>query len=205
MKIITNQLDTKGFAIIDDFLPLDVTEKLIKIYNENVEWKRQEQTREGHYKHVFKFKSDLLPGEDEEYKAKFWRWDYEKGAPDIEAIYKEHFKPSIEKHLNTEIIEYEISCMKMDKGDYYRAHLDGWQGKLNTIYYLKEDWKWDWGGLLHIVEDSDSSDVETIMPKFNRMVILNNEKFRAPHFVTTINEYSKECRSTLCSWIKELK
>ena len=109
MKIITNQLDTKGFAIIDDFLPLDVTEKLIKIYNENVEWKRQEQTRE-----------------DEEYKAKFWRWDYEKGAPDIEAIYKEHFKPSIEKHLNTEIIEYEISCMKMDKGDYYRAHLDGW-------------------------------------------------------------------------------
>ena len=69
MKIITNQLDTKGFAIIDDFLPLDATEKLIKIYNEDVEWKRQEQTREDHYKHVFKFKSDLLPGEDEEYKA----------------------------------------------------------------------------------------------------------------------------------------
>ena len=43
----------------------------------------------------------------------------------------------------------------MEKGDYYRVHLDGWQGKLNTIYYLNTDWKWDWGGLLHVVKDND--------------------------------------------------
>ena len=205
MKIITDALHTKGFTNIDDFLPINVAQDLIKIYSNNLEWKRQEQVRPDHYKHVFKFESDLLPSEDEEYRAKFWRWDYEKGSKEIDSMYREHFKPSIESYTKKQILDYEISCMKMEKGDYYRVHLDGWQGKLNTIYYLNTDWKWDWGGLLHVVKDNDESISETIMPKFNRMVILNNEKFRSPHFVTTVNEYSLESRSTLCSWIKEIE
>ena len=34
MKIITDALHTKGFTIIDDFLPINVAQDLIKIYSE---------------------------------------------------------------------------------------------------------------------------------------------------------------------------
>ena len=42
-------------------------------------------------------------------------------------------------------------------------------------------------------------------PDYDLLQGLCNEKFRSPHFVTTVNEYSLESRSTLCSWIKEIE
>ena len=190
-----------GYLIIDNFLPIDIAESIYQIYSREEDWERQDQYRKDHYKHVFKFNRPGLPTPDESYKAKFWRSDSLKHNSSLNEIYKLEFLHRIENAIQTTVMNYKLSCMKCESGDYYRIHVDGWQGDFNTIFYANKDWTYDWGGLLHVVEDKDNGYFETIMPKFNRLVILYNDKFKCPHFVTPVTEYAQCPRYTLASWI----
>jgi Rps23 Pro-64 3,4-dihydroxylase Tpa1-like proline 4-hydroxylase len=124
-----------------------------------------------------------------------------KSNTELNKIYEKEFVHRIQAAIKTSVDNYELSCMKCDCGDYFRAHVDGWQGNFNTIFYANKDWTYDWGGLLHVVEDKDNGYFETITPKFNRLVILYNDKFKCPHFVTPVTEYAQNSRYTLASWI----
>ena len=84
-----------GFLIIDDFLPLDVANKLEKLYSSTSKksWDIMDQVREKHYSHVFKMDSQSFPQKDEIYSAKFQRSNtLEK---EIDEIFKRFFKPTI--------------------------------------------------------------------------------------------------------------
>jgi len=194
-------INDKGYTVIDNFLPIEVAKRLYKIYSEEPNWELNVQVRENHYKHVFKFNHPELPHESESYKAKFWRSDELKENIEVNKIYNSYFPDGIKAALDIDVTSYALSCMQMKKGNYYRTHVDGWQGEYNSIFYINQDWVYDWGGLLHVVEDKEDGYFETILPKFNRLVILHNEKFKCPHFVTPINEYALHPRYTLCSWI----
>ena len=190
-----------GYTIIDNFLPVNIAEELYKIYSKEENWQRHDQYRKDHYKHVFKFNRPELPKESESYRAKFWRSDELKQNKEVNKIYETEFVHRIEKNIKSPVTSHELSCMKLTQGDYYRTHIDGWQGKYNSIYYVNKNWTWDWGGLLHVVEDKKDGYFETILPKFNRLVILHNDKFKCPHFVSPVNEYAINPRYTLASWI----
>lgn len=194
-----------GYLVIDDFLPIDLAESIHNIFLQEDDWQRYDQYRKDHYKHVFKFHRDELPNETEAYRAKFWRSDSLKANSDLNEIFKKEFVHRIENAIKTSVNSYELSCMKCEQGDYYRTHIDGWQGDFNIIYYANKDWIYDWGGLLHVVEDKQDGYFETVMPKFNRLVILYNEKFKCPHFVTPVTEYARNARYTLASWINLTK
>tara|TARA_R110002051_G_scaffold191236_1_gene260011 strand:- start:1618 stop:2226 length:609 start_codon:yes stop_codon:yes gene_type:complete len=190
-----------GYTIIDNFLPVDIATRLYEIYSAEENWERQDQYRKDHYKHVFKFTRPELPKETEAYRAKFWRSEALKNNAEINKIYETAFVNRIEDAIKTSVVSHKLSCMKCERGDYYRTHIDGWQGDYNSIFYINKDWTWDWGGLLHVVEDKEDGYFETILPKFNRLVILHNDKFKCPHFVTPVNEYAEYSRYTLASWI----
>ena len=82
-----------------------------------------------------------------------------------------------------------------------RSHIDQYAGKLD-LFSTSILSGWDWGGLLNIIIDKSGDNVVTIFPKFNRIIILDHEKFKYPHFVTPISSYSKDSRFTLLTFSK---
>ena len=75
-----------------------------------------------------------------------------------------------------------------------RVHFDDYNGKIGYVFYmLKNVWKYDWGGLLHYI---DNGDIKTILPKANRLII-NNHSEKIAHWVTPVNSWAKENRNTL--------
>ena len=61
------------------------------------------------------------------------------------------------------------------------------------LYFIKENWKYDWGGLLHLVKNKK---VKTILPKSNRLILINHS-LGMNHWVTPTNIWAKEDRCTL--------
>ena len=187
-----------GFLVIDNFLPISVINKLETLFINQNEWEYLEQTRENHYKHVFKMNSSYFPEKDEVYLAKFYRSNILER--EIIKIFDDFFKPKLNEISNSNLLEFDTRCYKLESGDFYRTHIDDYAGTVGCVYYLNKRWCWDWGGILHIGGEDD--ELKSIFPKYNRIVILNNKKFRFPHFISPVTDYAKSSRYTIVSFNK---
>ena len=193
-----NNYKEDGIAIIDDFLPEDVVNELEYVYSLDNNWDVVDQVRESHYSHVFKMDSPMLPKKDEVYMARFKRSTFLEDK--ISDIFEKFFKPKLNELSNSVLSEFDVRCYKLDKGDFYRTHMDDYAGTIGTTFYLNRNWCWDWGGILHIGEKDD--ELTSIFPKFNRMVIHDMKKFRFPHFISPVTDYAKNSRYTIVSFNK---
>ena len=72
--------------------------------------------------------------------------------------------------------------------------------KKAITFYLNKNWCWDWGGILHIGVEDDS--LNSIFPKYNRLVVHDMKKFRFPHFISPVTDYAKSSRYTIVSFNK---
>jgi Rps23 Pro-64 3,4-dihydroxylase Tpa1-like proline 4-hydroxylase len=191
----------KGYIIIDDFLPEKIANEINDLYLAEQNWEQIDQVREKHYQHVFATKSQYLPKGDEFYMAKFGRSrDLEK-TQIVNEVYSKYFIPELKKFSEVNLKAFDIRCYRMQKGDFYRSHIDDYAGSIGCLYYINKKWIWDWGGLLHITSyDGDANAVETIFPKFNRAIFLDHKKFKFPHFVSVISEFAKEPRYSIVSF-----
>jgi len=192
-----------GFAIVDNFLPDHIANKLESMYSGNLnQWELNEQVRDQAYgdSKFGKHKTDnpYLPREDEEYSAKFWRSNNLES--EIDSIFDKHFKPALKSISQTKLTDYDVRCYKLDKGDYYRAHMDDYAGVVGCLYYVNKEWIWDWGGILHIIPSSDVTEATSIFPKFNRAVFLSHGGFKFPHFVNVVADYAKKPRFSVVSF-----
>jgi len=72
---LQSELESSGYTIIDNFLDDEIANKLHNIFSGEPEssWGLIDQTREGHYSHVFKTENSNLPDENEIYFSKFSR------------------------------------------------------------------------------------------------------------------------------------
>ncbi len=200
METRLKQYNERGYIIIDDFLPTEIAEELNKMYVNQKEWEKIDQVRETHYQHVFATKSPLLPKGDEFYIARFDRArDLEKNLR-LDEIYKQYFIPQLEEFAG-KLKAFDVRCYQLSPGDFYRSHIDDYAGSIGCVYYLNKRWIWDWGGLLHVNSYEENEDfVETIFPKFNRIVLLDHKKFKFPHFVSVVSEYAREARYSIVSF-----
>ena len=194
-----NEYNEKGYVVVDNFLPLSVADKLETLFTAQKDWKYLDQIRENHYKHAFKTDSIFFPDEDDVYLAKFWISN--KLYLDIENIFNEFFKPKLNEISNSEPLEFDTRCYKLESGDFYRTHVDDYAGIIGSTFYLNKKWCWDWGGILHIGEKDDS--LTSIFPKYNRLIVHDMKKFRFPHFISPVTDYAKCTRYTIVSFGKE--
>jgi Rps23 Pro-64 3,4-dihydroxylase Tpa1-like proline 4-hydroxylase len=193
---------TVGYTVLDNFLPFEYAKKLQDLYINETSWDRFEQHRQGHYGHVFKTDSIHLPKDDEPYIAKFNRSENLENHIDVQDIFKNYFVPFLKSSSPFDLDKFDVRCYKLDKGDYYRTHIDDYSGNINLIYYINEKWMWDWGGMLNVVDDNNIEFNKQILPKFNRVVLLNNKVFRSPHFVSAVQEYAQFPRYSIVSFNK---
>jgi len=195
------QYQEKGYIVIDNFLPQEVVEKLNNLYSQEKNWEQIRQVREKHYQHVFATKSQFLPKDDEFYMAKFDRCRNLEKNQYLNQIYSQYFIPSLNYFSQTNLSNFDIRCYQLSPGNFYRSHIDDYAGSIGCVFYLNKRWIWDWGGLLHINSfDGDSNFVETIFPKFNRIILLDHKKFKFPHFVSVVSEFAKEPRFSIVSF-----
>jgi Rps23 Pro-64 3,4-dihydroxylase Tpa1-like proline 4-hydroxylase len=197
-----DQLNTKGFTVIDNVLPLELANKLCDVYEQENEWKLLNQVRENHYSHVFKSPNPFLPQEGEAYSAKFSRSNNLESLEIVKDTFNNHLVPLLKSVSPFEMSEYDVRCYKLDTGDYYRTHIDDYAGTVNMIYYVNKEWRWDWGGILNVYSHEDLELCESVLPKFNRVVLLNNKVFKAPHNVSTVEKYALNPRYTIVSFNK---
>lgn len=197
-----NDLQKQGFTIVDNFLPEKLAIELNEIYLQEQEkhWEFIDQTRDGHYNHVFKTSNPLLPKEQEPYKAKFWRSKNLEFNSRINKIFDNYFKNKIKKICDIDLQKFDNRCYRLKQGNYYRLHIDDYAGNINSIYYINENWKWDWGGILHVCDHENEEYIQPIFPKFNRLVLLHNQKFRSPHFISQVSEFALNPRFSIVSF-----
>jgi len=197
-----NELVELGYTVVDDFLPFDIAKKIHDLFISNNSWEFIHQIRENHFDHVHKTSSPFLPKNDESFLSKFSRSFILEQSEEIKNLYEEHFVPKLKLISPFELNEFDVRCHKMDNGNYFRTHIDDYAGSINLIYYVNEKWMWDWGGMLNIADDKDYEFNKQILPKFNRVTLLNNKVFRSPHFVSSVEEYAQNPRYSIVSFNK---
>ncbi len=199
---VTGDYATNGFAVVDDFLPTEIAEEINDLWSSAEDWDQNNQVRAGHFLpgRICHTKSSLYPSGEEDYSAKFGRSDALETSARVNAIFDEHYKPSLLKVSGLELRTYDLRCYRLQQGDYYRTHIDDYAGDIGCIYYVNKKWVWDWGGILHFGDDDESGLITPVFPKFNRAVFVNHGRFRFPHFVSVVAEYAQAPRYTMISF-----
>jgi len=194
-----DSFEKDGYVVIDNFLPEDIAKKINEIFSSESKsnWELVEQIRSGHYGHVFKTTNPLLPSENESYSATFSRSESIENSSDFKNIVNSIFQEKVDKLFNDNAFELDARAIQLTKGGHYRSHCDTYAGEINVLYYVNQNWVWDWGGILNICSESDEEYCKSIFPKYNRAVFLNNKKFNTPHFVSQVAEYALEPRFTI--------
>ena len=110
-KKIYEDYKKNGFVIVDNYLSVDVANKLESIYSEdNNEWELFNQYRDQAYgsgkygKH--KTESPYFPGEDEVFTSKFWRSN--KLELETENKFDKYFLPNLKLLSGLELTEYYL-------------------------------------------------------------------------------------------------
>lgn len=198
----TNELITKGYCIIDNILPVDLANEIYESYKKNHNWDHIYQKRYDKYALVNKFELESLPKSDEIYSAQFCRNNFLEKEISITDAFQNYFIPLLKNVSPFEMNDFDVRCYKLDYGDHYRTHCDGYAGKINLIYYVNKDWRWDWGGILNVLSNENEDFCESIFPKFNRVVLLNNKTFSSPHFVSSVEKWASNPRFSIVSFNK---
>ncbi len=180
------RLNSHGYIIIDDFLPLDLHDRLLE------ELRRGQalihyQVRPGDYEHVFASGMKNLPSADEPYIAKFSLIQGQRDLPSLQEVFHGHLAPMM-KQASDGLARFSLfpGAARVRGGDVYRAHQDGYAGIVGYSLFINGGWSWDYGGILTYVREEDVA--EPIFPRSNRL-LLRNETFRHFHFLNTVEQH----------------
>ena len=97
----------------------------------------------------------------------------------------------------------EVFASRFTSNQFLSPHHDEGKGKIGFVYTLTKNWRPEWGGNLHFMEDDYSTVIKTIVPVFNRLTIFDiPSKNGVPHYVSHILPTVKSNRISITGWFE---
>ncbi len=95
---------------------------------------------------------------------------------------------------------HDIFISKYSHGNFLSVHSDRNNGRVAFILNLSKDWKPEYGGLLHILDNKRENVIRTVVPHFNTLVLFYiPPNVGIPHFVSHVNIKYKN-RYAITGW-----
>ena len=70
--------------------------------------------------------------------------------------------------------------------------------EVTWILNLTRDWRAEWGGLLHLMDDEGREITQSFVPAFNTMILFKPPRW---HFVSQVANFARQPRYTLTGWM----
>ena len=178
----------------------------METFKDEIDWERVDHVRPHYQKGgPFEMESKYFPRNDEEYYLQGWRAKSLEVSNQWRKDYTEIFIKKINELFQNEVKNDTTYILKYMKNDFSRIHVDDLRGDVDRVdisilYYLCDQWIWDWGGILLIAKSTKDENMQAILPKGNRIIFINNQK-KLPHCVTSVTNFAKENRFTIASFI----
>jgi len=90
---------------------------------------------------------------------------------------------------------------KYKSGNFLSPHSDKGNGKLAFVLNITPQWKPQYGGILHFMNDERTEIINSFVPEFNSFVIFNvPEPHGIPHFVSHVSPNVRFNRYAITGW-----
>jgi|TARA_R110001592_G_scaffold3085_2_gene17213 Rps23 Pro-64 3,4-dihydroxylase Tpa1-like proline 4-hydroxylase len=228
LSTLKNTFKDKGYVVIDNYLKEDVAEKLHNFFSYEMPsdwWSVATYPSLENYDKVSYYRN--TPEESENIKLARRYAEQEFGLNNFSYSFHRtldnHFDDcdcyecQIRKFLNdkeSHDLISEVTNLKITgsnevfaacyvPGDFLSPHQDSPNGIVGFVLHLTKDWKPQYGGLLHFLND-EGTIVENIeVPKFNSLTLflLPEDKGKL-HYVSHVNPGSNEIRLSLTGWYR---
>lgn len=195
-------MDFKKKTIIEkkEFLKLKDYKSLFKEVK-SLKYKKIYQIRKKHFSHVFKYNNSRWPKANESWEASFSYAINNKKSKSLNKFFYKIIVPYIKK-ISKNKIKYFLfpNIYRISKGDYFRCHYDQFAGIFGYNLFLSDEWKWDYGGILHFIDKKNIA--VPYFPEKNKL-LLRNEKKKLLHFVTEVPKYVKQSHYLILGWCSD--
>lgn len=98
------------------------------------------------------------------------------------------------KKLNT------LFLSKYKGGNFLSPHSDKGNGKLAFVLNLTKNWKPQYGGILHFMNEEKTEIIESYIPLYNNLMLFEVPEAGIPHFVSHVVPYIKQERYSITGW-----
>ena len=89
---------------------------------------------------------------------------------------------------------------KYKGGNFLSPHSDNGNGKLAFVLNLTKNWKPQYGGILHFMNEEKTEIIESYIPLFNNLMLFEVPEGGIPHFVSHVVPYVKQERYSITGW-----
>jgi Rps23 Pro-64 3,4-dihydroxylase Tpa1-like proline 4-hydroxylase len=90
---------------------------------------------------------------------------------------------------------------KYNSGSFLSPHSDRGNGKLAFVMNISKNWKPQYGGILHFLNEDRTDIIESFVPEFNSFIIFQvPENTGIPHFVSHVAPNVKYSRYSITGW-----
>lgn len=95
----------------------------------------------------------------------------------------------------------ELFASRYRSGQFLSPHHDLNKGKIGFVFNITKNWRPEYGGLLHILEEDYINVNKIVLPKFNQLTIFNIPKVHGvPHFVSHVHNGVDKHRLSFTGW-----
>lgn len=191
LSLIAEQLDRHAISVIDDILPKEVLDQLLK------ETKLLLSEGEFHPALIGRGVTEKRVAEVRGDRIKWLEKDELTAAQAIYFDFLEQLREHLSNYFRIGLPWFECHLATYPVGSFYTRHLDQFRETNNRIFsvilYLNEDWKPEDGGQLRIWEDGQHID---ILPIMGRLVCFRSDVVEHEVLKT------KQTRYSITGWLR---
>lgn len=171
-ELITYNLCTHGFHIIDDFLA--------SVHYQSLRKKAEKMHQKGLFKSA-KIGLKVTAQQNNTIRTDEICWiDEESDDPAVQAylIQTNNVANIFNESLFLGLIEFETHFAAYQAGSFYKKHIDQFATtktrKISCVYYLNNDWQEAFGGELKLYNKEEQL-IKNVFPEGNRFICFNSE------------------------------